>query len=186
LDRSPWKLRSRETIFENPPWIRAERHEIELPDGKIIPDWVWIDTPDFVNVLAITEHNEVLCFLQNKYAIEGLSYAPVGGYINAHELPEQAAKRELLEETGYAAERWKTFGKFAADGNRGAGNGYLFLAMGAKKVAEICVEDLEEMQLLKLSMAEFESHVIDGDFKLLPWAACAAMALLHLKSSSCT
>lgn len=176
-----WNVRSRRTVLQQPRWITVELHEVELPNGTVIPEWAWVITPDFVNVIALTEAQEVLCFRQNKYAIEGLSYAPVGGYIEPGEDPLLAAQRELHEETGHAADDWHFLGKYAADGNRGAGHGYLYVALNARHVAEIHADDLEDMQLLRLSLADFERELLAGEFKLLPWAANAALALLWLK-----
>jgi ADP-ribose pyrophosphatase len=181
LEAKAWKVLSRKTLFDRRPWILAESHEIQLPNGDVIPDWVWLDTPDFVNVIAVTEDRKVLCFLQNKYAIEGMSYAPVGGYIDANETAIQAAQRELKEEAGYSSDHWVPMGNCAADGNRGCGNGHLFLALEANRTSATHADDLEEMHLLHLSLATFESHVLAGEFKLLPWSATAALALLHLK-----
>ena len=178
-----WKTLSRRTVLQRPPWISVELHEVGLPNGTIIPEWAWVITPDFVNVVALTEDQHVLCFRQNKYAIEGLSYAPVGGYIELGEDPLLAAQRELHEETGYAADKWHFLGKYAADGNRGAGHGHLYLALGARKVADIHADDLEDMTLLTLSLDDFERELLAGEFKLLPWAANAALALLHIRAA---
>jgi len=156
-------------------------HAIQLPNEQTISEWVWVVTPDFVNVIAVTQDGRFLCFQQNKYAIEGLSLAPVGGYIDPGETPLQAAKREMLEESGYASEEWISMGKYAADGNRGVGHGHLFLALNARKVCDAHADDLEHMELYLLSVDDFERELLSGQFKLLPWTACAAMALLHLR-----
>ena len=34
-----WKTCSRKLMFDQPPWLKVEYHEVELPDGRIIPDW---------------------------------------------------------------------------------------------------------------------------------------------------
>ena len=179
LDRHAWKLLSVKPLFEHKPWIRAEMHAIQLQDGQTIPEWVWLVTPDFVNVIAVTRDGHFLCFQQNKYAIEGLSLAPIGGYMDPGETPLQAAKREMLEESGYASEEWISMGKYAADGNRGVGHGHLFLALNARKVCDAHADDLEHMELHLLPVEDFERELLSGQFKLLPWTACAAMALLH-------
>ncbi len=76
----PWKTISRRVVLEQPPFLTVENHEVELPDGRVIPDWSWVITPDFVNVVAITDQNKFLCFRQMKYGIEG--YFPgAGGWI---------------------------------------------------------------------------------------------------------
>ena len=179
----PWKLLRKHTLLSAPPWLTVESHEIELPNGKIIPDWAWVNTPDFVNVLAVTHADQFLCFRQTKYAIADTSLAPVGGYLDPGEDPLAAAQRELHEETGYEADDWKYFGKFAVDGNRGAGHAHFFLATGARKVSETHADDLEEMHLLLLDRDEIQAALLAGEFKLVPWAACVALALLRIAAS---
>jgi ADP-ribose pyrophosphatase len=175
----PWKVRAREVVLSQPPYIVVENHTVELPDGRVIPEWAWVITPDFVNVAAVTEAGEWLCFRQTKYAVAGTALAPVGGYLEPGEDPLAAARREMLEETGYASDDWLALGSYAVDGNRGAGNGHLFLARGARRVADIHADDLEEQELLLLSRDEVAAALARGEFKVLPWAANMALALLR-------
>jgi ADP-ribose pyrophosphatase len=95
-----WILHSKRSILDCGRFLRVEAHDLELPDGVRIPDWPFVITPDYVNVVAITPDMEFLCFRQTKYAIDGESLSMVGGYIDKGETPVDAAKREVLEETG--------------------------------------------------------------------------------------
>lgn len=176
----PWKTLTREIILNQSKFLIVEEHSIELPDGRIINDWPWLITPDFVNVLAVTEEEYFLCFRQTKYAVDGTSLAPVGGYLEPGEAPLAAAQRELLEETGYQASEWIDLGHYVVDGNRGAGTAYLFLARGARRVAEPDADDLEELRLLHLSRPELEAALAAGEFKVLSWAAIVALGLRHI------
>ncbi len=177
----PWKTLSRRTILNHSKFLLVESHIVELPDGRVISEWPWVITPDYVNVLAMTPDDEFLCFRQTKYGVEGTSLAPVGGYLEPDEDPLAAAQRELFEETGYKAPRWTRLGHYGVDGNRGAGTAHFFLAQGARRVSEPDADDLEEQELLLLSRAEIEAAITDGEFKSLPWAAVVALALLYLK-----
>ena len=173
----PWKTLSRQTILDLGKFLVVENHTVELPDGRVISDWPWIITPDYVNVAAITEAGEFLCFRQTKYAVDGISLAPVGGYLEPGEEPLAAAQRELLEETGYEASDWIGLGHYSVDGNRGAGMAHLFLAQGARWVRNLEADDLEEQELLRLSRTEVEAALAAGQFKVLAWAAVMALAL---------
>jgi len=178
----PWTTLARRTILNHSKYLTVESHTVELPDGRVIEDWPWLITPDYVNVVAVTEEGLFPLFRQTKYAVEGISLAPVGGYLEPGEDPLAAARRELLEEMGYDAPDWTPLGQYAVDGNRGAGTAYLYLARGARQVAAPSSDDLEEQELLSLSRAEVEAALLAGEFKVLGWAAAIALALQALKS----
>ena len=139
-----WRTLSRRTILDYSKYLRVEEHQIELPDGQRIDDWPWVITPDYVNVVAITEAGAFLCFRQTKYGIAGVTTAIVGGYLEPGEEPLAAAQRELLEETGFAGEDWQSLGSFVVDANRGCGTAYFFLARGVRPVTEPDADDLED------------------------------------------
>jgi ADP-ribose pyrophosphatase len=176
----PWHTHSRRVVFDQPPWLQVEYHEVELPDGRIIPDWTWIKTPDYINVVVETESGAFLCFRQRKYAVAEPMLAVVGGYIEPGETPLAAAQRELKEETGYISTDWVDLGTYLVDPNRGVARGYLFLARRANKLYAIESDDLEEQEILLLSRDELESALAEGKFKILAWAAAVAFALRQI------
>jgi len=176
----PWKTLDRRTILDCGKFLKVEMHTVELPDGRVIDDWTWVISLDFVNVVAETVDGEYLCFRQTKYAIQGTSLAVVGGYIEPGEAPLSAAKRELLEETGYEASVWTELGAYPIEANRGVQTGHFFLARGARRVTAPIADDLEEQEILHLTRAEMARGLAAGEFKALAWAASVALSLQAL------
>ena len=74
-------------VLDERPWLMVEHHTVELPTGRIISNWQWVVTPDYVNVVAVTDEETFLCFRQVKYGVDGDTLAIVGGYLNDGELP---------------------------------------------------------------------------------------------------
>jgi len=176
----PWKTKSRQTILDQRPWLLVENHTVELPDGRLIPDWPWMITPDYVNVVAVTEDERFLCFRQVKYGVEGITLAIVGGFVEEGEEPGRAARRELLEETGYESSDWLSLGSYRVDPNRGIAMGHLYLARQVRYSTPRTADDLEEQELILLTRSEVETALAQGEFKVLAWAACLALALRQL------
>ena len=177
----PWKTLSRNVLCRPNRFLTVEMHELELPDGRRINDWPWLVTPDYANILARTVDGRFLCFRQTKYALEGVSLAPMGGFIEPGEEPLAAAQRELLEESGYAAPIWLPLGSYVVDANRGAGMAHLFLALNAYLERPPVADDLEEQELLFLEQDELERALEAGEFKVLAWATAVALGLQRLR-----
>ena len=128
---APWITRDRKVVLDKGKFLKIEQHTVELPDGRVIDDWQWVITPDYVNIVAVTGDGRYLCFRQTKYAVKGPTLALVGGYMEPGEKPLAAAQRELREETGYEAAAWTPLGEYAVDANRGVGRAHFYLATAA-------------------------------------------------------
>jgi len=179
-----WKTLTKRIICQPNRFLTVEIHELELPDGRRIPDWPWLITPDYANVLTRTADGRFLCLRQFKYAVNGVSLAPVGGFLEPGEDPLHAAQRELLEETGYAANEWHALGRCVVDANRGAGTAHFFLALNAEPKCSRHADDLEQQELLLLSHHEIEQALDRGEFKVLAWAAVVALGLRYLEKKT--
>ena len=175
-----WKTKARWTILDRRPWLLVENHTVELPDGRLISDWPWIITPDFVNVVAVTADEHFICFRQVKYGVEGTTLGIVGGFVEEGEEPIKAAQRELLEETGYESADWISLGSYRVDPNRGVAMAHLYLARQAQFITPPNADDLEEQELLLLTRSEVETALAQGELKVLSWAAAIAFALRRL------
>lgn len=86
--------------------------------------------------------------------------------IERGEVPLDAAKRGLLEQTGFETSDWFNLGSYKADPNRGIGTRHLFLATNARRVAEPDSDDVEDQHLL--SRAELMTDLTEMAGNLLP------------------
>ncbi len=184
LDNAPahgrdWRVTFQEEVFAAFPWLRVLRQEILLPDGRKISDFhsVWI--PDCSIVYAVTNAARVVVERQYRHGPQCVSLMLPAGAIEADENPLAAAKRELLEETGYAAARWDSLGAFSVNGNYGCGRAHLFVAGDAKRVQDPCSEDLEETEILEMGHDELTEAVYSGEIKVLAVAALICMVNLR-------
>jgi ADP-ribose pyrophosphatase len=161
-------------------FLKVEQHVVAFGDGRQVDDWPWVITPDFVNVVPALPDGRILCFRQEKYAAKGVTLGVPGGYLEPGEETLPAAQRELLEETGYGGGRWTALGTYVVDGNRGAGHGHFFLAQDIVWRKPVNADDLEELQQVLLTRAEVRAALLRGEFQVMPWTACVALALLQM------
>lgn len=164
-------------------FLKVEQHVVEFANGQRVDDWGWVITPEFVNVVPLLAGGRILCFRQEKYAATGLTLALPGGYLEPNEDPLLAAQRELLEETGYAGGQWTPLGSFVVDGNRGSGRGHFFLAENVEWRQPPDADDLEVLETVLLTQQEVRGALLAGEFQVMPWSLCVALALLHLDHS---
>lgn len=73
-------------------------------------EFVVVQSPDWVNVVAITPEDHVVLVRQFRYGIDTFSLEIPGGVMEAGEEPVAAGLRELREETGYSGERVRLLG----------------------------------------------------------------------------
>lgn len=156
-------------------------HSVQLPDGRVIPDWTWVDLPEYANILARTHDGLFPCFRQFRYATGSDTLMLPGGYLESGETPLDAARRELREETGYEADAWHSLGSYVIDSNRGAGKAHLFLADGARFTGHVASDDIEQAELLLMGRSDLEAARQDGSFKILASATLVAMGLAKLQ-----
>lgn len=69
-----------------------------------------MEASDWVNVIAITKEGKFIIEEQYRHGIQQVCFELCAGMVDEGENPLEAAKRELLEETGYAGAEWQCFG----------------------------------------------------------------------------
>jgi 8-oxo-dGTP pyrophosphatase MutT (NUDIX family) len=104
--RSPWKTLSSRVVYDNP-WIRVEEHEVINPSGGRNQYGKVCFKNRAVAIVALDADDNLYLVGQHRYPLAEYSWElPMGG-APADESPRTAAERELREETGLTAERWR-------------------------------------------------------------------------------
>jgi len=178
-----WKTLERRKCYEAPPWISHSIHKVLLPDGRVIDDFNQVEIPDYAVVVATTPEELFILERQYKHGIGKVSLTLPGGTINAGEDPLDAAKRELLEETGLAAESWEHLGTYVGDANYGCGRAHVFQAWNAVQVSHPDSGDLEEMEFVQLNGEQVLKSLLQGEIIAVAAVAALGVALLAGKAA---
>ena len=125
-------------------------------------DFHVIEAPDWVNVVPVTPEGTIVCVQQYRPGTDEVTLEIPGGMVDASEGPEAAARRELLEETGYAPSRLVPLG--AADPNPALQSNacHTFLALGATREQAPTPEGAEELQVEHVPLKERGMLVRNG------------------------
>jgi ADP-ribose pyrophosphatase len=172
-----WKVLGEKTVYRAAPWIRVARQRLRLPDGRLVRDYHRVELADYAVIVARLEDGRLLFERQYKHGIGAVSLTLPGGYLAKGENPLAAAKRELLEEAGARARRWRRLGTFTCNSNYGCGRGHLFLATGVRRVAEPRSGDLEAMEFAFLTERRARAALRRGEVRALSAAAALGLAL---------
>lgn len=177
--RSEWVVESTESILRREPWIEVFEEHIRLPDGRLVDDFYTIQLRDFVVIAALTEDGRLLALRHYRHGPRRITRSLPSGFIEGGETPADAARRELLEETGFVADKWSELGSYVVDGNRRCGVEHVFLATGLKSIAEPTAHDLAESTVELMTTDEAVEGLWRGDISELASASGIALALLR-------
>ncbi len=160
---NPWKKISSREVYRNP-WISLREDQVINPSGN--PGiYSVIEARIATGVVAIDSEDNVILVGQYRYPTEMYSWEiPEGGGEDG-ESPLDAAKRELLEETGVAAAQWQPLGAEVHLSNcYSSERAYLFLATGLTFGAQN-TEETEKIAVKKVPFDEVLKMVDSGEIK---------------------
>lgn len=151
-----WKILSTEYLIRRP-WLTARRDQVLLPDGRINPEYYVVEYPDWVNVIAITKDNKFVMERQYRHAVGMTCYELPCGVMEEGETPLQAARRELMEETGYGKGEWRELMEITPNPSSMSNFTHCFLATGVEKTGEPDLDATEELEVYLLEEEEVKS-----------------------------
>ena len=162
-----WKTLSSTTLFERAPYLKVRQETIELRPGEVIDDFYQVDLRPFVLVVPVLEDGRFQLIEQYKHGPRREVLGFPAGYIDPGEPPEQAARRELLEETGLKPARLVPLGSYVDNGNQKGCTGHYFAALECCQVQAPDPGDLEDFHYLTLSDKEVDAALAHGRFGII-------------------
>ncbi len=158
-EEKKWKVLQSEYLMRRP-WLTARKEVAQLPDGRINNEYYVLEYPDWVNIIAITEDGDFVLERQYRHALGNTCYELPCGVIEEGETPMEAAKRELLEETGYSGGEWKEWMTLSPNPATCTNLAHSFLAVGVKKTSEQHLDATEDIDVY-LKSASFVRQLLE-------------------------
>ncbi len=157
-------------------WIDFRKTAWRFPDGKVIAPFYTYSRKDYVVVVASDPEGNYICVRQFRQGIRKVTTEFPAGAIERKDgngsddsqITETdaltAAKRELLEETGYESAEWTHLLTIPSNATMADNYAYIFEARHCRKVSDQDLDEAEFINIEKLSASEIDKMIETGDF----------------------
>ena len=176
-DPLAWEEVSQEHVAQDK-WIDFRRSSYRFPDGRVYEPFYSYSRKDYVVVVAQDTDGKFLCIRQFRQGIKQVTTEfPAGGIertdgkeyggkcdFSAEDALE-AAKRELLEETGYESGEWRHLITIPSNATIADNYAFVFFAGNCRQVCEPSPDETEFLELVKYSHEEIEELIANGEFQ---------------------
>ncbi len=172
----PWEVEEAGVLAATPIFELRRRRSTSRQSGKQ-GEFVYLDSPAWVNVLAITASDEVVMIEQFRHGLAEVTLEIPGGMVDAGESPEVAGLRELREETGFSGDRVELIGRVSP--NPAIQNNWCstLLVRPAAQTTSTELDASEEIAVRLVPLAEVDALVRAG----IIHHAIVVAALHHLR-----
>jgi ADP-ribose pyrophosphatase len=140
------------------PWFRIVGKTMREDEAP----YYSLQLPDYTSVVALTDDRQVLIVRQYRPAVEQYTLEFPSGLIDPGETPAEAARRELLEETGYQADTVEDLGPMLPDTGRLGNRIFTCVATGLQCLPDRVPE--EGIEVITWPLDELRRATLDGRF----------------------
>jgi 8-oxo-dGTP pyrophosphatase MutT (NUDIX family) len=177
LKLKPWKCLDRSLVFSAQPWVEVYKERVLLPQGEELDDFYRVLFAPSVVIVPVTSAGELVLVKAYRHGLGAMTLSAPAGMIEPDESPLDAAKRELLEETGYSGSVWTELAHFCSDINREGSHVHIFLALEVVKTAQPLETPSEQLEVQLITTSDFLNHVFLGEI-----GSITTIAAVHLAS----
>jgi 8-oxo-dGTP pyrophosphatase MutT (NUDIX family) len=156
-----WRTIGSRALFEHP-LLQAEVRRLVAPDGHE-RDALALVAPDWVNIVAVTAADEIVLVRQWRFALAAWTLEIPGGMVDPGEQPQEAAARELLEETGYRARNWSLLGAVHPNPAIFTNSCPTYLARDLDRVGDPVGDGEEELEVVLMPRREVPQAIRRGE-----------------------
>jgi len=157
-----WKTISSKYIVKKP-WATLRVDNCELPDGRIANEYYVLEYPNWANAVAITDDGKMIMVRQYRHSGDIISLEIPGGVIEENEEPVKAIERELLEETGYAFDKFELVSTVYPNPATSNNVCYCYLATGGKKIQDQQLDDNEDISVELFSIEAIKEMLLKNE-----------------------
>jgi ADP-ribose pyrophosphatase len=176
-----WKVLNSKLLIDNK-WIKVFKESVQTSNNFFIEDYYTINQKNSVNIVAYDLENQIILNNIYRHGSKIKSFELPCGLIDSNdETPESAAKRELLEETGYLSEKLIPIGEIYSNPAFSNSINYCFLALGCKKIMEP-EESSENHEIFLVDEIKLEKIIEKGEIIQSMHIAAFYLAKLKLKN----
>lgn len=171
-----WEEIRRDHVVQDK-WIDFRRSVYRFPDGSVHEPFYTYSRRDYVVVAARDTEGKLICVRQFRQGIKQITTEfPAGGiertdgkeYGSGDVSAEDAlsaARRELLEETGYESDEWTHLLKIPSNAAIADNYAYIFAAENCRKVSEQELDETEFLKVELISPAALDEMIRRGEFQ---------------------
>jgi 8-oxo-dGTP pyrophosphatase MutT (NUDIX family) len=164
-------------------WITLRSDRVRLPNGNELFPYHTIEGPDWASVVPITGDGRIVLTEEYRHGAKKTILQLPGGHIEKDEGALAAARRELLEETGFTGGTWHDLGTIFAAGARLTSVVHLYLALGVEAQGRPQHDAGEDIRVLTMSWSEFCDGMVHGQIDLPDTCDLATLMRLQLFAS---
>ena len=157
-----WKTLDQRYIIKRP-WLTARVDKVELPTGVVIDEYYVLEYPDWVNTIAITKDGKFVFVRQYRYAIGKTVDELCAGVVENGESPLEAARRELMEETGFGGGEWQEWMQISANPSSHTNIVHSFLAIGVERLGGQHLDKGEDIEVRVFTRNEVYDILCNGE-----------------------